>query len=88
MNNEIARAEGKKVFESNRESAPALNQAFLKAACDSENSTVELFKAYTQGWAEAQRKSCAGCLPQWARDAKATDTKKDSNLNTRHDAKC
>ena len=41
---------GVKAFNDGRQMAPALNQAFLVAACKSETSTTELLTAYIHGW--------------------------------------
>lgn len=50
MNEKQARKEGVKAYADGRKKAPALNQAFLIAACKAEVKTVSLLEAYTHGW--------------------------------------
>ena len=45
-----ANQEGVKAFNKGKESAPALNNRFIKEACDSDTDLNELLEAYTHGW--------------------------------------
>lgn len=46
---EVKRA-GIKAYQDGRKSAPALNKAFIKAACESETDAANLLAAYSSGW--------------------------------------
>lgn len=50
MNTTEAREAGKKAFADGRMAVPALNQAFIVAACKSATDTVALLDAYSEGW--------------------------------------
>jgi hypothetical protein len=41
---------GAQAFAAGKMRAPALNQAFIVAACNSPTNTVKLLKAYNDGW--------------------------------------
>lgn len=53
MNAGQARKAGAEAFKNGRAMAPALNQAFLVAACESDVATTELLVAYVNGWTVA-----------------------------------
>jgi len=50
MNEQQAKFEGLKSFELGKGRAPALNNAFIVAACASKTDTALLLKAYLFGW--------------------------------------
>ena len=50
MNIKQAQQSGVNAYHEGRDAAPALNQAFLKAACESRTNTADLFDAYNHGW--------------------------------------
>ena len=45
-----AKRAGIKAYQEGRKSAPALNNAFIRAACESETDTANLLAAYSSGW--------------------------------------
>jgi len=52
MNTTQAKQQGAAAFKAGRPMAPAMNQAFLAAACKTDNLTA-LLKAYINGWTVA-----------------------------------
>jgi hypothetical protein len=53
MDTNQARKAGVDAFKNGRPCAPALNQAFLVAACASDTDTSDLLSAYLNGWTVA-----------------------------------
>jgi hypothetical protein len=52
MNKKEAYKMGAEAKINNKPSAPALNQEFIKLACNSQTVTTNLLKAYNLGWHE------------------------------------
>lgn len=59
MNIKQAQQAGVEAFNEGRKMAPALNNAFISAACASETDTCALLDAYTHGWTIANLSSAA-----------------------------
>lgn len=45
-----AKRSGVSAYNEGRKMAPMFNNAFIKAACESETDTAELLNAYSYGW--------------------------------------
>ena len=54
-----AKKAGAQAFKNGKGRAPALNQAFLFAACESDTDTAELLGAYLSGWDVAKLANAA-----------------------------
>lgn len=59
MNVKQAQKAGVAAFSEGRKMAPALNNAFITAACKSETDTCELLGAYNHGWTIANLAAAA-----------------------------